>query len=220
MAEQQSQANQLVNKFVVSLVDGTILGYVTDINVEVEGDQFYFILRMKILENLGKTGEFHSGMFSTEKKIRIKPSDIVNVGRDVIILGDGKVPPLREIERLHQIATEYNTLVRELEQKDMIIKELKEENKQLSKQIDELMRELRRLQVIKEDFEHLKEQLIKQEGQLEMAKEYIRLLEGLRHDIDQIKADVERLVKGYLEDAVRRIVNEELNARGLKKTLL
>ncbi|ADT84980.1 MULTISPECIES: hypothetical protein [Thermococcus] len=220
MAEQQGQANQLVNKFVVSLVDGTILGYVTDINVEVEGDQFYFILRMKVLENLGKTGEFHSGMFSTEKKIRIRPSDIVNVGGDVIILGDGKVPPLREIERLHQIATEYNTLVRELEQKDMMIKELKEENKQLNKQIDELMKELRRLQVIKEDFEHLKEQLIKQEGQLEMAKEYIRLLEGLRHDIDQIKADVERLVKGYLEDAVRRIINEELNARGLKKTLL
>ncbi|NJE08981.1 hypothetical protein E3E31_10690 [Thermococcus sp. M39] len=219
MAE-QNQANQLVNKFVVSLVDGKILGYVTDINVEVEGDQFYFILRMKVLENLGKTGEFHSGMFSTEKKIRIKPSDIVNVGTDVIILGDGKVPPLREIERLHQIATEYNALVRELEQKEAIIKQLKEENKQLSKQIDELMRELRRLQVIKEDFEHLKEQLIKQEGQLEMAKEYIRLLEGLRHDIDQIKADVERLVKGYLEDAVRRIVNEELNARGLKKTLL
>jgi len=53
-----------------------------------------------------------------------------------------------------------------------------------------------------------------------MAKEYIRLLEGLRHDIDQIKAGVERLIKGYLEDAVRRIINEELNARGLKKTLL
>lgn len=220
MAEQQTQTNQLVNKFVISLVDGKILGYVADINVEVEGDQFYFILRMKTLENLSKTGEFHSGMFSTERKIRIRPGDIVNVGRDVIILGNGKVPPLREIERFHQIATEYNTLVRELEQKDMVIKELKEENKQLSKQIDELMRELRRLQVIKEDFEHLKEQLIKQEGQLEMAKEYIRLLEGLRHDIDQIKADVERLVKGYLEDAVRRIVNEELNARGLRKTLL
>ncbi|AHF81331.1 hypothetical protein [Thermococcus paralvinellae] len=220
MAEQQTQTNQLVNKFVISLVDGKILGYVADINVEVEGDQFYFILRMKTLENLSKTGEFHSGMFSTERKIRIRPGDIVNVGRDVIILGNGKVPPLREIERLHQIATEYNTLVRELEQKDMVIKELKEENKQLSKQIDELMRELRKLQVIKEDFEHLKEQLIKQEGQLEMAKEYIRLLEGLRHDIDKIKADVERLVKGYLEDAVRRIVNEELNARGLKKTLL
>jgi len=216
----QNQANQLVNKFVVSLVDGKILGYVTDINVEVEGDQFYFILRMKILENLGKTGEFHSGMFSTEKKLRIKPSDIVNVGEDVIILGGGKVPPLREIERLHQIATEYNALVRELERKETIIKQLKEENTQLNKQVDELMRELRKLQVIKEDFEHLKEQLIKQEGQLEMAKEYIRLLEGLRHDIDQIKAGVERLIKGYLEDAVRRIINEELNARGLKKTLL
>jgi len=66
----------------------------------------------------------------------------------------------------------------------------------------------------------LKEQLIKQEGQLEMAREYIKLLEGLRHDIDQIKADVETLLKGYIEDAIRRIVNEELNARGLKKTLL
>ncbi|HIP89859.1 MAG TPA: hypothetical protein EYH24_08190 [Thermococcus paralvinellae] len=216
----QNQANQLVNKFVISLVEGKILGYVTDINVEVEGDQFYFILRMKILENLGKTGEFHSGMFSTERKLRIKPSDIVNVGRDVIILGNGKVPPLREIERFHQIATEYNALVRELERKETIIKQLREENTQLNKQVDELMRELRKLQVIKEDFEHLKEQLIKQEGQLEMAKEYIRLLEGLRHDIDQIKAGVERLIKGYLEDAVRRIINEELNARGLKKTLL
>ena len=220
MAEQQSQVNQLINKFVVYLVDGTILGYVTEINVEVEGDQFYFILRMKTLENLSKTGDFHSGMFSTEKKIRIKPHDIVNVGRDVIILGNGKVPPLREIERLHQIATEYNSIVRELEQKDMIIKELKEENKQLNKQIDDLMKEVRKLQVIKEDFEHMKEQLIKQEGQLEMAKEYIRLLEGLRHDIDKIKTDVEKLIKGYLEDAVRRIVNEELNARGLKRTLL
>ena len=216
----QNQANQLVNKFVISLVEGKILGYVTDINVEVEGDQFYFILRMKTLENLSKTGEFHSGMFSTERKLRIKPSDIVNVGRDVIILGNGKVPPLREIERFHQIATEYNALVRELERKETIIKQLREENTQLNKQVDELMRELRKLQVIKEDFEHLKEQLIKQEGQLEMAKEYIRLLEGLRHDIDQIKAGVERLIKGYLEDAVRRIINEELNARGLKKTLL
>ncbi len=33
---------------------------------------------------------------------------------------------------------------------------------------------------MKEDFENLKEQLIRQEGQLEMARDYIRLLEGMR----------------------------------------
>jgi signal recognition particle GTPase len=220
MSEQQGQGNQLVNRFVISLTDGKILGYVTGINVEVEGDQFYFILKMKVLENIGKTGEFHPGMFTTEKKIKIKPNDIVNVGRDAIIIGNGMVPPLREIERLNQIAMEYNSLVRELEEKEKVINKYKEENYQLSKQVEELRRELKKLQVIKEDFEHLKEQLIKQEGQLEMAKEYIRLLEGLRHDIDQIKADVEKLVKGYIEDSVRRIVNEELNARGLKRTLI
>lgn len=217
---ENQQGNQLINKFVVSLTDGRILGYVTDINVEIDQDQFYFILKIKPLENISKGGELQPGMFSSEKKIKIKPTDIVSVGPDVIILGNGQVPPIREIERLHHIASEYNALVKELEHKEKVIAELKEENSKLIKQIDELTREVKRLQVLKEDFEHLKEQLIKQEGQLEMAKEYIKLLEGLRHDIDQIKADVETLVKGYIEDVMRKIVNEELNARGLKKTLL
>lgn len=217
MAEgSEAKANQLINKFVISLTEGRILGFVTDINVEVEGDQFYFILKMKLVENLGK-GE-HPGMFSNEKKMKIKPDDIVNVGPDVIILGNGKVPPLREIERLTQIAEEYNALVRELEAKERLIKKLKEENYALTKQLDELQRELRKLHVMKEDFEHLKEQLIRQEGQLEMAKDYIRLLEGLRHDIDKIKDDVDKLIQTQLEEVVRTIINEELNARGLKKT--
>jgi len=210
----EAKANQLVNKFVISLTEGKILGFVTDINVEVEGDQFYFILKMKEIENLGKG----QSMFSSEKKLKIKPSDIVNVGPDVIILGNGKVPPLREIERLNEVAEEYNALVRELEEKERIIEKLKEENYSLTKQIEELQRELRKFQVMKDDFEHLKEQLVRQEGQLEMAKEYIRLLEGLRHDIDQIKEDVEGLTKGGLEETVRGIIDEELNARGLKKT--
>ena len=210
----EAKANQLINKFVISLTEGKILGYVTDINVEVEGDQFYFILKMREIENLGKG----QSMFSSEKKLKIKPSDIVNVGPDVIILGNGKVPPLREIERLNQVAEEYNALVRELEEKEKTIEKLKEENYSLTKQIDELQRELRKFQVMKDDFEHLKEQLVRQEGQLEMAKEYIRLLEGLRHDIDKIKEDVDGLTQGGLEEAVRSIINEELNARGLKKT--
>ncbi|AEH24963.1 restriction endonuclease subunit S domain-containing protein [Pyrococcus yayanosii] len=216
---EQGQANQLVNKFVVSLTEGKILGYVTDINVEVEGNQFYFILKMKSLENLSR-GEFHPSMFSSENKLKIKPTDIVNVGPDVIILGDGKVPPLREVERLAQIAEEYNSLVKELELKEREIERLKEENKNLEREIEELRRKLKRLQIIEDDFGHLKEQLLKQEGQLEMAREYIKLLEGLRHDIDAMKANIETLMSGYIEDTVRRIVNEELNARGLKKTIL
>ncbi|ASJ11705.1 GAS domain-containing protein [Thermococcus thioreducens] len=210
----ETKANQLINKFVISLTDGKILGYVTDINVEVEGDQFYFILKMKEVENLGKG----QSMFSSERKLKIRPGDIVNVGPDVIILGNGKVPPLREIERLNQIAEEYNSLVRELEAKERLIEKLKEENYELTKKLDEIQRELRKLQVMKEDFEHLKEQLVRQEGQLEMAKDYIRLLEGLRHDIDKIKDDVDRLIQTQLEEVVRAIINEELNARGLKKT--
>ncbi len=210
----EAKANQLINKFVISLTEGKILGYVTDINVEVEGDQFYFILKMREIENLGKG----QSMFSSEKKLKIKPSDIVNVGPDVIILGNGKVPPLREIERLNEVAEEYNALVRELEEKEKMIEKLKEENYSLTKQIEELQRELRKFQVMKDDFEHLKEQLVRQEGQLEMAKEYIRLLEGLRHDIDKIKEDVDRLLQTQLEEVVRGIINEELNARGLKKT--
>ena len=209
-----NRPNQLVNKFVVSLPEGKILGYVTDINVEVEGDQFYFILRMKEIENLGKG----QSIFTSEKKMRIRPKDIVNVGPHLIILGDGKVPPLREIERLHQIADEYNNLMRELEAKDKLIEQLKEENHQLTRQLDECQRELRKLQLMKEDFEHLKEQLVRQEGQIEMAQEYIRLLEGLRGDVDRIKADVEALIQRRLEEVVRGIINEELNARGLKKT--
>ncbi|WP_297475273.1 hypothetical protein [Thermococcus sp.] len=212
--DNNARANQLINKFVISLTEGKILGFVTDINVEVEGDQFYFILKMKEIENLGKG----QSMFSSEKKMKIKPDDIVNVGPDVIILGNGKVPPLREIERLHQIAEEYNTLVRELEAKDKLIEKMKEENYSLTKQLEDVQRELRKLQVMKEDFEHLKEQLVRQEGQLEMAKEYIKLLEGLRHDIDQIKENVETLVQSRLEEVVRGIIDEELNARGLKKT--
>jgi len=210
----EAKANQLINKFVISLTDGKILGFVTDINVEVEGDQFYFILKVKEVENLGKG----QSMFSSERKLKIRPDEIVNVGPDVIILGNGKVPPLREIERLNQIAEEYNSLVRELEAKERLIEKLKEENYELTKKMDEIQRELRKLQVMKEDFEHLKEQLVRQEGQLEMAKDYIRLLEGLRHDIDKIKDDVDKLIQTQLEEVVRAIINEELNARGLKKT--
>ncbi|WP_297074049.1 hypothetical protein [Thermococcus sp.] len=211
---EEARTNQLINKFVISLTDGKILGYVTDINVEVEGDKFYFILKMKEVENLGKG----QSIFTSERKMKISPDDIVNVGPDVIILGDGKVPPLREIERLHQIAEEYNSLVKELEAKEKLIEQLKEENYRLKREIEELQRELRKFQVMKDDFEHLKEQLVRQEGQLEMAREYIRLLEGLRGDIDKIKADVEALIQRQLEEVVRGIIDEELNARGLKKT--
>ncbi|AFK21636.1 hypothetical protein Py04_0030 [Pyrococcus sp. ST04] len=208
---------QLVNKFVVSLPEGRILGYVTDINVEVSGDQYVFIFKMKAIENVSR-GEFHSGMFSSEKKVKVKPSDIVNVGPDVIVLGDGKVPPLREIERLAQISEEYNNLVRELEKKEEEIKKLREEKEKLERELEELKRKLRRLEVLEDDFDHLKEQLLKQEGQLEMAREYIKLLEGIRHDIDSIKANIENLISGYIEDIMRKVVNDELNARGLKRT--
>ncbi|AIU69620.1 hypothetical protein TEU_04290 [Thermococcus eurythermalis] len=211
---EDARANQLVNKFVISLTEGKILGYVTDINVEVEGDQFYFILKMKEIENLGKG----QSIFTSEKKLKISPDDIVNVGPDVIILGDGKVPPLREIERLHQIAEEYNNLMSELEAREKLIEQLKEENYHLKRELEELQRELRKFQIMKDDFDHLKEQLVRQEGQLEMAKEYIRLLEGLRGDIDKIKSDVESLIQRQLEEVVRGIIDEELNARGLKKT--
>ncbi|WP_297551206.1 hypothetical protein [Thermococcus sp.] len=212
---EETKANQLVNKFVISLTDGKILGYVTDINVEVgKGNQFYFILKMKEIENLGKG----QSIFTSEKKLKISPNDIVNVGPDVIILGDGKVPPLREIERLHQIAEEYNSLVKELEAKEKLIEQLKEENYRLKKEIEDLQREIRKFQIMKDDFEHLKEQVVRQEGQLEMAREYIRLLEGLRNDIDKIKTDMEALIQRQLEEIVRGIIDEELNARGLKKT--
>lgn len=174
---ESNQTNQLVNKFLISLPEGKILGYVTDINVEVSGDQYYFILRIKTLENISR-GEFHPGMFSSEKKIKIKPSDIVNVGPDVIIIGGGKVPPLREIERLGQIVEDYNALVKELEKRENEIKKLKEEKEKLERELEELKKKIRRLEVIEDDFDHLKEQLIKQEGQLEMAREYIKLLEG------------------------------------------
>ncbi|MDK2913738.1 MAG: preprotein translocase subunit SecG [Thermococcaceae archaeon] len=210
----ETRGNQLVNKFVVSLTEGKILGFVTDINVEVEGDEFYFILKMKEIENVGKG----QSMFSSEKKMKIRPKDIVNVGPDVIILGEGKVPPLKEIERLNQIVTEYNSLMRELENREKTIEKLKEENYQLKKELEEIQKELRKLQLIKDDFDHLKEQLVRQEGQLEMAREYIRLLEGIRHDMDKLKDDVDKLIQGQLESIVRSIINEELNARGLKKT--
>ncbi|WP_209475654.1 hypothetical protein [Thermococcus stetteri] len=214
MQESDARANQLINKFVISLTEGKILGYVTDINVEVEGNQFYFILKMKEVENLG-SGQT---VFTSERKLKISPDDIVNVGPHVIILGSGKVPPLREIERLHQISEEYNNLVSELEAKEKLIEELKEENYRLKRELDELQRELRKYEVMKEDFENLKEQLIRQEGQLEMARDYIRLLEGMRGDIDRIKSTVESLIGTELEKIVRGIINEELNARGLKKT--
>ncbi|WP_456367432.1 hypothetical protein [Thermococcus sp.] len=214
MPEGDARANQLVNKFVISLTDGKILGYVTDINVEVEDNKFYFILKVKEIENLGKG----QSIFTSEKKIRISPRDIVNVGPHVIILGNGKVPPLSEIERLHQIAEEYNNLVSELEAKEKIIEELKEENYRLKREIEELQKELRKYKLMKEDFENLKEQLIRQEGQLEMARDYIRLLEGMRGDIDRIKSTIETLVEKELEEIVRTIINEELNARGLKKS--
>lgn len=43
-------------------------------------------------------------------------------------------------------------------------------------------------------------------------------MKGVRHDIDNIKANIETLLSGYIEDVVRKIVNDELNARGLKKS--
>ncbi|ASJ00526.1 YlmC/YmxH family sporulation protein [Thermococcus gorgonarius] len=208
------RANQLINKFVVSLTTGKILGYVTDINVEVEGDKFFFILKMKVVENLGKG----QGMFTNETKLRIEPSDIVNVGPDVIIIGDGKVPPLREIESLAQLRGEYEEVLAQLREKEAVVNSLKEEVSSLRRQLDDAQRELRRCEVMKEDFEHLKEQLLKQEGELEMAREYIRVLEGMREDIDSIRKLLESLVSETLESTVRGIIDEELNARGLKKT--
>jgi len=212
--EESAGRTQLVNKLLISLPRGQVLGFITSTIVEVEEGQYFFVLKVKKTENVSDSPR----IFTEERKIRIKPEDIVNVGPDVVIIGDGKVPPLREIEEMINKAKKYEEVVRELEIKERLIRELKEETTRLQRRIEELERELRKYLIMKEDFENLKEQLLRQEGQLEMAREYAKSLEKMTQDVELIKSSVLSLINSELEKIVRSVVDEELNVRGLKKS--
>jgi len=209
-----SERTQLVNKLLISLPRGQVLGFITSTIVEVEKGQYFFVLKVKKTENVGESPT----MFSEEKKIRIRPEDIVNVGPDVVILGEGKVPPLREMGGILERAKKYEEVVQKLREKEKLIEELKEEIARLQRKIDELERELRRYLVMKEDFKNLKEQLLRQEGELQMAREYVKSLERMVQDVEVIKSSVLSLLNSELEKIVRTVVDEELNVRGLKKS--
>lgn len=140
MVEGDVKVNQFINKFVIFFIEGKIFGYVIDINVEVEGNKFYFILKMKEVENFG-SGQ---SVFISERKFKISFDDIVNVGFYVIIFGNGKVLLFCEIERFYQIVEEYNNFVLEFEVKEKLIEEFKEENYCFKREFEEFQCEFRK----------------------------------------------------------------------------
>jgi hypothetical protein len=67
-----------------------------------------------------------------------------------------------------------------------------------------------------DEYETLKETVIEQEGKLKIARDYVGVMEELENMIRALRDDIKGMED--LEKAVRAIINEELDARGLRKT--
>lgn len=192
-------------------VSGTLLGTIDEVEPQIKGGEIIFKI------SVSQPGDyFRKSSFVARKVKYISPRDILSVGKDCVIISYGKIPPLDEIVELVEIAQKYESLRSDL---DALRKEYYnkvEENKRLTQDLELAKEKVGKLSRMEEEYDTLKDTVIEQEGKLKIARDYVGVMEELENMIRALRDDIKGMED--MEKIVRNIVNEELDARGLRKT--
>jgi len=193
-------------------VEGSLLGMIEEVEPQIKEGGIIFKV------SITPSGNYFRGKSSfVSRKVKyLSAKDILSVGRDCVIISYGRIPPLGEIDGLLEMARKHENLSNDLEnlRKDYYSK--LEENKRIAQDLELAKEKATRLARMEDEYETLKETVIEQEGKLKIARDYVGVMEELENMIRALRDDIKGMEE--IEKVVRAIVNEELDARGLRKT--
>jgi len=185
-----SLSGQLHGKYAVD-IDGTIRGYVEDVDVEIKNGEIYFHLEMYKHSRVHNVGFIERNRYGPKLKLTLTPKDIVAVGQDCIIIGFGRIPDLKDIERFKLVMAENEGLKKRTkecqEELDAAMNKLEQKEEKLL----ELQDKLRALKRKEEEFDLVKDELARQKGELQAAREYIKVMEKIDQKVSQLILSIE-----------------------------
>lgn len=183
--EDKTLYGQLYGKYAVD-IEGNIRGYVDDVDVQFDEGEITFQLEMHQVNQMYQRGVVEKSRFGPKFRLTIKPKDIVSVGKDCIIIGFGRVPDLKDLDRFKIIVAEnegLNVQVRECaNERDAALAKLKERE-------DEVLEMRDRLRILKrkeEEYDLLKEELAKKKGEIAATQAYIKHFEKLDERLSKL----------------------------------
>ncbi len=193
--EDKALYGQLYGKYAVD-IEGTIRGYVDDVDVQFDEGEISFQLEMHQVNQMYQRGLVERSRFGPKVRLTIRPKDIVSVGKDCIIIGFGRIPDLKDLDRFKIIVAEnegLNIQAREgAKERDAALAKLKDRE-------DEVLELRDRLRILKrkeEEYDLLKEELAKKKGELEATQVYIRHIDKLDERISKLLKAVGREDEG------------------------
>jgi sporulation protein YlmC with PRC-barrel domain len=193
--EDKALYGQLYGKYAVD-IEGTIRGYVDDVDVQFDEGEITFQLEMHQVNQMYQRGLVERSRFGPKVRLTIRPKDIVSVGKDCIIIGFGRVPDLKDLDRFKIIVAENEGLhvqVRECaKERDAALAKLKEREDEVL----ELRDRLRLLKRKEEEYDLLKEELAKKKGELEATQVYIRHIDKLDERLTKLLKNLGREDEG------------------------
>jgi len=185
-----SLSGQLHGKYAVD-IDGTIRGYVEDVDVEIKNGGIYFHLEMYKHSRVHNVGFIERNRYGPKLKLTLTPNDIVAVGKDCIIIGFGRIPDLKDIERFKLVMAENDGLKKRnkecQEELDAAMGKLEQKEEKLL----ELQDKLRALKRKEEEFDLVKDELARQKGELQAAREYMKVMEKIDKKISHLISSTE-----------------------------
>ncbi len=201
---------KLAGKMAVE-IEGSLLGTIEAVEPQIKEGQITFKV------TIAPPGEYYRRSTYVGKKTKyLAPRDILSVGKDCVIISYGKIPQLSEIEELLSMAQKHAHLARDMESLRQEYYAKVEENKRLVQDLELAREKAGKLSRMEEEYVTLKETVIEQEGKLKIARDYVGVMEELENMIRALRDDIKGMED--VEKAIRSIVNEELDARGLRKT--
>jgi len=181
---------QLYGKYAVD-IEGVIRGYVYDVDVEIKNGVIYFHLDMYQYANVYNTGMVDKSKFGPKLRLSLTPKDIVSVGRDAIIIGYGKIPDLKDIERFKLVMAENDGIKKRLRDSNEELQAVTKNLRDRDEKITELKERLSILRRKETDYDLLREELSRQKGELESSRQYMKVIDKLDRKISKILETIE-----------------------------
>jgi citrate synthase len=192
-------------------VSGNLLGEISEVEPQIKEGQIIFKV------TITQKGEYFSKSSYVGRKVKyLSPSDILSVGKDCVIISYGEIPTLGEIAELMEKAKKQANVEADLESLRKEYYESVEEVKRLSQELELASEKVNKFSRMDEEYQTLKETVIEQEGKLKIARDYVGVMEELENMIRALRDDIRGMED--MEKMMRAIVNEELDARGLRKS--
>ena len=192
-------------------VSGDLLGEISEVEPQIKDGQIIFKV------TITPQGDYFRKSSYVGRKVKyLSPRDILSVGKDCVIISYGKIPPLNEIVGLMENAGKLQNLQDDLDSLRKEYYDRMEEGKRLSHELELATEKANKFSRMEEEYQTLKETVIEQEGKLKIARDYVGVMEELENMIRALRDDIRGMED--MEKMMRGIVNEELDARGLRKS--